>query len=95
MLRLQSLGLTLFLLIGCLLSYAIVLGNHGIQRYYTLERTLSARSQKASQRLERNHSLLERLHRVRSDRRVLEEVARSKLGVVGKDELVFLFRSAP
>ena len=75
------------------LVYDILLGNHGLRRYLELRSVLETRSAEAYRRIVRNRTLLERLAGLRSDPRVLEEIARSNLGVVGEDEIVFVFRS--
>ena len=37
--------------------------------------------------------MLDHLEGLKSDRRVLEQVARTRLGVAGQDEIVFVFRT--
>jgi len=72
------------------LCYAIVLGNNGVRSYLALRRTLSQRAAQAQQRIVRNHDLQQRLQGIRSNQRVLEEIARARLGVVGADEIVYV-----
>ncbi|RMF25453.1 MAG: septum formation initiator family protein [Deltaproteobacteria bacterium] len=84
------------LLVGALLlAYAILVGDHGIRRYQKLRHALAVRSAEANERLARNRELLERLDRLRHDPRTLEELARTKLGVAGKNELVYVFPDKP
>jgi len=75
-----------------LLAFGILLGNHGLRQYLRLRATLQQRSGEAYERIVRNRTLLERLTGLRDDRRVVEEVARSNLGVAGTDEIIYVFR---
>ena len=76
------------------LVYGILLGNNGIRGYLELRATLQRRASEAYSRIARNRRLLEHLEGLRTDKRTLEEVARSRLGVTGEDEIVYVFRSA-
>jgi len=80
------------LVIVVVLLYGILLGHQGIGRYLALQKRLAVRSADASQRIERNRLLRDRLEGLRTNERFLEEVARSTLGVVRQDELVLVFR---
>ena len=74
------------------LLYGIVFGDRGVSKYLTLTAKLERRSVEAHGRIVRNRRLLEHLAALREDQRTLEEVARTKLGVAGDDEIVFVFR---
>lgn len=84
--------LALLAVLGAGLVYAVACGRHGVQRYLELRRDLDRRGGQAYQRIERNRDMLERLQGLRTDDRVLEEVARSTLGVVDENEIVIVFR---
>ncbi len=73
------------------LAYGIALGDNGVRSYLALRRTLAQRAAEAQEHIIRNHDLQARLTGIRSDHRVLEEVARARLGVVGADEIVYVF----
>jgi cell division protein FtsB len=73
------------------LLYSILLGNHGLRQYLALRSTLAVRSGEAYDRIVRNQQLARRLVGLRSDDRVLDKVARSTLGVVSRDEIVYVF----
>jgi len=79
---------------NALLAFGILLGDHGLRQYLRLRATLQQRSGEAYERIVRNRSLLDRLNGLRSDRRVVDEVARSSLGVAGTDEIIYVFRPA-
>lgn len=80
----------LALLCGAL-AYGIVLGDNGLRSYLSLRQTLAERAAEAQKHIIRNHDLQQRLTGIRSNKRVLEEVARARLGVVGADEIVYVF----
>ncbi len=94
-LALQRWVTRLLVVIGLSLTYAIFVGDRGIRHYQTLRHTLAARVSEADQRLSRNRRMLERLEQLRHDPRALEELARTKLGVAGKNELVYVFPAEP
>ncbi len=77
------------------LLYGILVGKHGLRRYLELRSMSARRSGEAYARVVRNRSLLERIDGLRTDARVLESEARAKLGVAGKDEIVYVFRVQP
>lgn len=77
------------------LLYGILLGNHGLHRYLELRSTESRRSGEAYIRVARNRALRERIEGLRTDPRALESEARAKLGVAGKNEIVYVFRTQP
>ena len=84
-------------MLGLLAAVALVLaGNilfsrHGVGHYLSLREDLARRSKQAVERIVRNREMNERLEGLRTDDRVLEEVARSTLGVVDEDEIVVVF----
>jgi cell division protein FtsB len=81
-------------LVGATLLYGVAFGRHGVTRYFTLRADLARRSEQAYQRLDRNREMTERLLALQTDPRMLEEAARSTLGVVHDDEIVFVFRDS-
>jgi cell division protein FtsB len=81
----------LSLAVACVLLYSLTLGRNGIRRFTALRATLTERSHEAYQRIVRNRQLSEEISALQSDDRTLEEVARTRLGVVGRDEVVFVF----
>jgi len=87
---------TLVGLLGVLsaaLLYGILFGNHGVRQFVKLRATLQQRSAEAHSRIVRNRLMLEHLEGLKTDPRVLEQVARTRLGVAGEDEIVFVFRT--
>jgi cell division protein FtsB len=87
--RRPLLGLLAF--VAAVLLYEVVFGSHGLGRYFALRDDLTHRSQQAYRRIARNRSLDERLHGLRTDEMMIEEAARSTLGVVHDDEIVLVF----
>ena len=85
--------LALLAALGVVLSGGIAFGGHGVGRYLTLREDLARRSKQAVDRIGRNREMLEKLEGLRTDDRVLEEVARSTLGVVDEDEIVVVFEN--
>jgi cell division protein FtsB len=85
-------ALVLLAAAGVFLLYGILFGRHGLSRYVGLREELAARSAEAYRRVARNRAMTERLVGLRTDQRILEEVARSTLGVVHDDEIVLVFR---
>lgn len=81
----------LSLAIACVLVYSLTLSRNGIRRYSALRDTLTERSHEAYQRIVRNRQLAEEISALQNDDRTLEELARTRLGVVGRDEVVFVF----
>jgi len=77
--------------LALILTGGVLFGRHGAGRYLTLREDLARRSKQAVQRINRNRDMIERLEGLRTDDRVLEEVARSTLGVVDEDEIVVVF----
>jgi len=79
--------------LGLVLTYGIVNGRHGARRYFELRHDLERRSREAYERITRNRAMLEQVQGLRTDSRVLEKAARTKLGVVSEDEIVVVFRA--
>jgi cell division protein FtsB len=77
--------------LACILVYSLVLSRNGVRRYAALRTTLTERSHEAYQRIVRNRQLSEEIDALQNDDRTLEELARTRLGVVGRDEVVFVF----
>jgi len=75
-----------------ILSGSLLFGSRGLHNLLVLRASFSELSRQAYDRIQRNQELRERLAGLRSDDRVLEEVARSTLGVVHDDEMVYVFR---
>ena len=84
-------ALGLLTVIGAVLVYEVLFGNHGVGRYFALRDDLAHRSAQAYRRITRNRALDERLQGLRTDQRMVEEAARSTLGVVHDDEIVLVF----
>ena len=59
-----------------------------------IDRDFGHRSAQAYERLDRNREITQRLRGLQTDSRMLEEAARSTLGVVHEDEIVVVFRNA-
>ncbi len=89
--RLLRAGCAFLAAVALVLLYAVVFGEGGLRRYLALRRTLAARAAEVDARVARNHELWKQLERVRHDPRTLEQLARTRLGVAGKDEVVYLF----
>jgi cell division protein FtsB len=80
--------------VGAVLAYTVVFGRHGLIQYFALRADLGHRSAQAYERLDRNREITQRLRGLQTDSRMLEEAARSTLGVVHEDEIVVVFRNA-
>jgi cell division protein FtsB len=83
--------LALLVLVGLVSGYSIAFGPHGVRRYLDLRATLSERAGEAYERIERNREVTDQIERLRGDDRMLESLARSRLGVAGPDEVVLVF----
>jgi cell division protein FtsB len=86
--------LGLSLLAGGFFGYALFFGDTGLGSLTALRYTRVERSHDAYRRIVRNRELTEKIESLQSDDRKLEELARSRLGVVGRDEVVFVFPRA-
>ena len=75
-----------------ILSGSLLFGSRGLPNLLVLRASFSELSRQAYDRIQRNQELRDRLAGLRSDDKVLEEVARSTLGVVHDDEMVYVFR---
>ncbi len=80
---------------ACVIATAILTGSHGLARLGVLRAELDQRGREVYQRSAENRRLIERIARLETDDRVLEETARSKLGMVAEDELIFVFPVLP
>ena len=74
---------------------SLVFGRHGLRRADDLNNRLERLSAEASLRIARNDSLYQDFQGLRNNPRVLEAVARQKLGVVADDEFLFRFSHSP
>ena len=83
--------LAVLVLVGLSFGYSIAFGPHGVRRYLGLRSTLIERSRDAYARIVRNREVTEQIERLRTDDRVLEMLARSRLGVAAPDEVVLVF----
>lgn len=81
----------LALALACVLVYSLVLSRNGVRRFTALRATLTERSHEAYQRIVRNRALADEISALQNDDRKLEEIARTRLGVVGPDEVVLVF----
>ena len=77
--------------VAVVLLYGVLFGAHGVGRYFALRDDLEHRSAQAYRRIARNRALDEKLLGLRTDQRMVEEAARSTLGVVHDDEIVLVF----
>jgi len=87
--------LLLLAAVGVALVYTILCGGQGVRRYVELRHDLDMREGQAYERITRNLAMSEHLEGLRTDNRVLEQVARSTLGVVDENEIVIVFREPP
>ncbi len=71
--------------------YSLMFGGQGIKHMLGLNSWLDDLSVQAYARIVRNSDLREQVDALRTDDRALEEVARSTLGVVRDDEIVYVF----
>ena len=78
-------------LVGLSFGYSIAFGPHGVRRYLGLRAKLAERSSAAYASIVRNREMAEQIRRLSTDDRVLESVARSRLGVAAPDEVVLVY----
>ena len=83
--------LALLVCVGLASGYSIAFGPHGVRRYLDLRATLSERADEAYERIVRNHEVADQIQRLQTDDRLLESLARSRLGVAAPDEVVLVF----
>ena len=81
-------------------AIALVLGSlllmpDGVPSLLALRRERQRLGEQAVALLEQNDALREQIHRLRTDDRFLEEIARRELGLVRGDEVVYRFRRPP
>ena len=74
-----------------IMATAILTGSHGLARLGDLRAELDRRSAEVYGRSAENRRLTGRLQRFDSDDRIVEEIARSTLGMVAEDEVTFVF----
>lgn len=78
-----------------LVSGSLVLAPDGLPSLVALRRERQRLGEQAVALLEQNQALRDQIHRLRSDDRFLEALARRELGFVGPDEMVYRFRRSP
>ena len=83
--------LVALVLVGLGFGYSISFGPHGVRSYLDLRATLTERADEAYERIVRNREVSEQIERLRTDDRLLESLARSRLGVAAPDEVVLVF----
>lgn len=77
-------------LVALLLGFALF-GERGILHMMKLSNQKATLSQELAEFEEQNKKLREEITALRSDRRYIERIARTELGMVRDDELVFQF----
>lgn len=90
----QALTIGLVVAIG-LMAGSLLVAPDGLPSLLALRRERQRLGEEAVALLEQNQSLRDQIHRLRSDDRFLEELARRELGFVGADETVYRFRRPP
>ena len=78
-------------LVGLSFGYSVAFGPHGVRRYLGLRATLAERSSAAYASIVRNREMAEQIRLLSTDDRVLESIARSRLGVAAPDEVVLVY----
>ncbi|MBC8291580.1 MAG: septum formation initiator family protein [Proteobacteria bacterium] len=93
----RKLALLVWVLAGVVVLQvgSLVFGRQGLLQASALNNRLERLSAEASLRIARNDSLNQDFQGLRHDPRVLEAVARQKLGVVAGDEFLFRFSHSP
>jgi cell division protein FtsB len=90
----QALTIVLVLAIA-LVTGSLLLTPDGVPSLLALRRERQRLGEQAVALLEQNQALREQIHRLRTDDRFLETLARRELGFVGADEVVYRFRRPP
>lgn len=72
--------------------FLIGLGDRGAVDLYQLHLTKVRLSRSSLELQKRNQSLYRNIQRLKHDPEYIEDIARTELGMVGKDELVYQFR---
>ncbi len=67
-------------------------GRHGFIHLYGVERERQAFIEKINKLTEENQALFEEIHRLRTDPKHVEMVARRELGLVKKNEVIYRFK---
>jgi cell division protein FtsB len=90
----RRLGLILIVTCYVLLAGSTLVGQHGLLHLWTLRQHQYTFEAQAFALLRENEELRQDIMRLHSDERFLEKVAREKLGLVKKGELVYRFGSS-
>jgi len=69
-------------------------GRHGFIHLYGVERERQAFIEKINKLTEENQALFEEIHRLRTDPKHVEMVARRELGLVKKNEVIYRFKNS-
>lgn len=91
----QRLALAMAGLVSAALVSAVVFGSRGLLHLHALRTEKAEISQRIAGLLRENTRLRERLHRLRTDDRSLEQRAREQLGLVRPGEIVYRFPAPP
>jgi len=93
----QRFALASAVIVSAALIAAILFSSRGLLHLRALAAEQLAINQRIATRLRENQLLRERLHRLRTDDRYLERLAREQLGFVRPGEIVYRFpdRAAP
>lgn len=78
-------------LTATLIVCSLVFTGRGVKHMFGLESWLNDLSLLVYNRIDRNYHMRSRLSALKTDKRALEEVARSTLGFVRSDEIVYVF----
>ena len=66
-------------------------GERGFIHLYRMEKDRQAHAERIRNLEKENEALLEEIHRLRTDREYLESVARTELGLVKENEILYRF----
>ena len=92
--RLGMLSLLPLALIALVMGFALF-GDRGMFHYFQLNHQKSLLLEEVASVEQQNAELREKINALRSDRSTIERIARTELGMVREDELVFQFASEP
>ena len=89
--RRKKLYLSPLLIIIAIIALLTIFGDRGLIRIYKLSKERDSIKTYNEQIREENASMKDEIHRLKTDDKYIEIIARKELGMVGKNELVYQF----
>ena len=89
--RRKKLYFSPLLIVVAIIALLTIFGDRGLIRIYKLSKERDSIKTYNEQIREENASMKDEIHRLKTDDKYIEIIARKELGMVGKNELVYQF----